>query len=63
MDPVMRVMANLMNEGRNRPAGLLYRAGRAGLVAKDRFNPLVQASRGLVEERLDRPRHSSDGGY
>ncbi|MDA8116054.1 MAG: geranylgeranyl reductase family protein [Actinomycetota bacterium] len=54
MDPVMRVMANLMNDGHNGPAELLYRAGRAGLVAKDRLEPLVQAGRDLLGARPGR---------
>ena len=48
MDPVMRVMANLMNEGHYGPAEVLYRAGIAGLAAKDRLDPLWQAGKSLA---------------
>ena len=51
MDPVMRVMANLVREGHNGPAELLYRAGLASLIAKDRLDPLWQAGKALAGSR------------
>lgn len=54
MDPVMRVMANLMQDGHNGPAELLYRSGLAVIGAKDRLDPLVKASRDVIGARLSR---------